>query len=177
MAVQLDELDIRILAELLKNGRIPLTKLAKKLRVPRTTVNSRLCKLEELGLIRRYRAEIAVEKLGYRLTAFVLVKVRRTKPIDGMSNQEVLARRLVEQTMSSPHLPWVEEAHIITGEYDLLLKVRASELDQLTRFLIAYMATHDDVVQTHTLIALETIHEDHSPPLLEKHSATKKGRS
>ncbi len=65
MTVQLDELDIRILAELLKNGRIPLTKLAKKLRVPRTTVNSRLCKLEELGLIRRYRAEIAVEKLGY----------------------------------------------------------------------------------------------------------------
>lgn len=162
---RLDELDLRILSELSRDGRVPLSRLAQRLRVPRTTVNFRLLRLREEGIVGGFRAEIPPEKLGYRLVAFVLVKVRRTRPIDGMSNQEVLARSLVRQTAEDPSLPWVEEAHIITGEYDLLLKVRARELDQLTRFLIAHMATHDDVVQTHTLLALETVHEDHTPPL------------
>ncbi|MDK2463675.1 MAG: AsnC family transcriptional regulator [Candidatus Korarchaeota archaeon] len=42
MPVRLDELDLKILALLSRDGRIPLSRLAEKLRVPRTTVNSRL---------------------------------------------------------------------------------------------------------------------------------------
>ncbi len=161
----LGDLDVRILRELMEDGRIPITRLAERVGAPRTTVASRLARMEEAGLVEGYRAVVSAERLGYRITAFVLVKVRRTRPVGGRSNQELLAERIVEMTSSDRRLPWVEEAHIITGEYDLLLKVRASELDQLTRFLISFMATHEDVVQTHTLLSLERVHEDHSPRL------------
>jgi len=63
VAAQLDELDLRILDELSKNGWIPPTKLARKLRVPRTTLNSRMNRLADLGLVRGYRANLYPREL------------------------------------------------------------------------------------------------------------------
>jgi DNA-binding Lrp family transcriptional regulator len=95
----------------------------------------------------------------------VLVKVKRGGLRGDKSNQEALAERIVSECASRKGLPWVEEAHIITGEYDLLLKVWAREWEELTNFLIKYMPEHSDVVQTHTMLVLKAVHQDRNPPL------------
>jgi DNA-binding Lrp family transcriptional regulator len=160
----LDELDRAILCALALNARAPLSEIARRLNAARTTVSERLEKLEREGVIKGYRVEVDFGKLGYRYLAFVLVKVRRGGLRGDKSNQEALAERIVSDCLTREGLPWVEEAHIITGEYDLLLKVRAREWEELTNFLIRYMPEQQDVVQTHTMLVLKAVHEDHSPP-------------
>jgi len=164
--MQLDELDRVLLRSLLANARVPLSEVAKSIGAARTTLSERLDRLEREGVVKGYRADVDLRKLGYKYVAFVLVKVRRTGGLRGdKSNQELLAEKIVEDCYTRKGLPWVEEAHIITGEYDLLLKVWAREWDELTSFLIKYMPEHNDVLQTHTILVLKTIQDDKRPPL------------
>ena len=161
----LDDLDRELLNSLLLNARAPLSEIARKLGVARTTLSERLEKLEKMGIVKGFRAELDLRRLGYKFTAFVLVKVRRAGLRGDKSNQELLAEKIIGDCRTRRDLPWVEEAHIITGEYDLLLKVRVKDIDELTAFLIRYMPEHSDVVQTHTILVLKTIEESKCPPL------------
>lgn len=163
----LDDLDRALLSLLLANARSPLSKVARRLGVARTTLSERLERLERSGIIRGYSVDLDLGKLGYRYTAFVLVKVRRVSLRGEKSNQELLAEKIISDCRARKDLPWVEEAHIITGDYDILLKVRVRDVEELASFLIRYMPEHADVVQTHTILVLKTVGEDRRPPLLE----------
>ncbi len=160
----MDELDSKILRELSKDGRVPVKVLAERLGVPRTTVALRMRKLVDSGVVKGFYAEIDYKKLNYTITSFVLIQVRRGRPIEGKSNQEVLAENLVKELSKRDGLPWIEEAHIVTGDFDLLLKVRARSMEELTKFLITELAKYPDVERTHTMIVLETPHEGRIPP-------------
>ncbi len=159
----MDELDLAILRELQRDARAPVAELARAVGRPRTTVAARLEKLVEEGVVRGFKPVLDLRKLGYRITAFVLMKVRRTRPIGGRSNQLVLVEELVRKGAFGG--VWVEEAHIITGQYDILLKLRARDMEDLTRFLIVHLASYADVVHTETCMALITVGEGRSPPL------------
>ena len=158
----MDELDLAILRELQRDGRISVAEIARAVGKPRTTVAARLEKLVREGVVRGFRPLLDHAKLGYPLTAFVLMKVRRTRPVSGKSNQLVLVEKLLEERL--PGI-WIEEAHIITGQYDVLLKLRAKSMDDLTRFLIVHLASHPDVVHTETCMALVTVGEDRPAPI------------
>lgn len=162
--MQLDELDKALIRSLLINARAPLSEVAKSIRAARTTLSERLERLEREGVIKGYRVDLDLRKLGFKYVAFVLVKVKRTGLRGEKSNQELLAEKIVKDCFTRDELPWVEEAHIITGEYDLLLKVWAREWDELTTFLIKYMPEHGDVMQTHTMLVLKTVQDDKRPP-------------
>jgi len=164
----MDGLDIEILSELVKDGRITVSDLAKKLGVPRTTLDSRMRKLVESGIIKRFTALIDYKKIGYQITAFVLVQIKRRKPEQEKSNQEIFIEEIAKESEVREDLPWVEEAHIITGDYDVLLKVRARDMDELTRFLITELARHPDVERTHTMMVLKSPYSSVAP--LEKFS-------
>ncbi|MCS7102732.1 MAG: Lrp/AsnC family transcriptional regulator [Candidatus Korarchaeum sp.] len=159
----MDELDISIMSELVRDGRITVSDLAKKLGVPRTTLDSRIRKLVESGFIRGFTAILDHKKIGYSITAFVLVQIRRRKPEQDRSNQEIFIEEIGRESESRDDLPWVEEAHIITGDYDILLKVRARDMDELTRFLITELARHPDVERTHTLMVLKSPYSGLAP--------------
>ncbi|MCC6029983.1 MAG: Lrp/AsnC family transcriptional regulator [Candidatus Korarchaeum sp.] len=164
----MDGLDISILSELVKDGRITVSDLAKKLGVPRTTLDSRMRKLIESGIIKRFTAILDYKKIGYQITAFVLVQIKRRKPEQGKSNQEIFIEDVARESEERGDLPWIEEAHIITGDYDVLLKVRARDMDELTRFLITELARHPDVERTHTIMVLKSPYS--SPDPLKKFS-------
>jgi Lrp/AsnC family transcriptional regulator for asnA, asnC and gidA len=153
----LDSLDKEILRELQKNGRLQLSKLAEILNRPRTTVAARLSRLESDGVITSYRAVIDPVKLGFSLLAFVLISVRRSAPSGAKSAQVVLVEKILKDSDEDPRLPWIEEAFIITGHHDILLKVWAKDLKQLSYFLINYLPTHPDIAQTETMLVLELV--------------------
>ncbi len=157
----LDDLDKRLIEILQRNARIKITELADLTERPRTTIMSRLEKLEREGLILGYKAVINLQKLGYNVLAFVLISARRIAPVSGKSSQELLIERIVRDTDSNPELPWVEEAHIVTGSYDIVLKVWARDMRQLSDFLIKYLPTHPEVAKTETLLVLERVADFH----------------
>ncbi len=159
--VLLDDLDKKLLELLQKNARFKITELADLTSRPRTTVMSRLEKLEREGLIVGYKAILNLQKLGYNVLAFVLVSARRIAPVSGRSSQELLIEKILRDTDENPELPWVEEAHIVTGSYDIILKVWARDMKQLSDFLIKYLPTHPEVAKTETLLVLERVADSH----------------
>ncbi len=152
----MDELDIKILESLQRNGRITVSRLAEMLNKPRTTIMSRLARLESNKIILGYKTIIDPTQMGYTIQAYVLLTVRRvpgaTKP-----SQVALAERIIYDSDNDKDLPWVEEAQVVTGQYDIVLKVWAKNLKQLSDFLIRYLPTHPDVVKSETMIVLENV--------------------
>ena len=163
----LDEVDRKLIAELMQNARSPLAEIARRTGIPRTTLAERLDKLEKRGIIKGYRIDLNPRKLGFKYAAFVLVKVRRGEAGRVKPGQVALAEKIVRDCRKKEGMPWIEEVHIVTGEYDLLLKVWARRWDELTNFLIQYMPSLSDVVHTYTMLVLVTVHDESGLPPLE----------
>jgi len=154
MMQDIDPLDKRILEELQKNCKITVAELARRLGKPRTTVNDRIQRLERKGVIKGYKAIVDPSKLGYKFLAFVMIKARRGISSEGTSSQERLIRKIINDTNNDPSMPFIQEAHIITGAYDIILKVWAKKWDELTNFLIRYLSTMPEVEYTETFLVL-----------------------
>lgn len=69
----LDSTDLKILKELNKNSRIKTSHLAKKINLTSPAVSERIRKLEETGIIERYRIEVNLEKMGFSYQIFIEV--------------------------------------------------------------------------------------------------------
>ncbi len=161
--MELDDLDKRIINILMKDARTTITDIAKKLNTPRTTIMHRLEKLEEEGYIKKYTAIPDYRKLGYNFVAYVLLRVKRERSIAGRSSQVVLAEKILSTANVSDKLPYVEEAQIITGQYDILLKIRARKWEDISKFLIVHLAEFEEIEHSETMLVLETVGEYISP--------------
>jgi Lrp/AsnC family leucine-responsive transcriptional regulator len=145
----LDEIDREIVRLLYANGRLNQERIAREVKLSRPAVHERVRRLEDEGVIRGYRALVDWTALGQPMTAFVWVrtsgaKCRETGPVlmglacDGAT---------------------VEECYSVTGEWCLLLKVRAVSPSTL-QDLIDEIRDTAGVEGTMTAVALSTIGED-----------------
>jgi len=120
----LDATDLAIIKYLQENARSSYQEIATKIGVSRVTVNERIRKLIESEVIEGFHARINARQIGYPVTAIVgLVTVQGDK-----------AYRTIEELK---HIPEVEEAHVVTGQYDYLVKIRAQDNEDLQRILFA----------------------------------------
>ncbi len=153
----MDEVDRKILELLQIDGKKTLQELAEAVNRPKTTIASRIKRLEDKGYIMGYKAVVNPFLLGYQVLAFVMASVRRGETRGEKPLQEQLAERILADCSGKGDLPFVEEAYIITGPYDLLLKVWARDIKQLSTFLVSYLASMPDIQRTETLMVLEIV--------------------
>lgn len=102
----IDRTDARILSLLMRNGKIPVRKIAEILGLGESTVHIRLRKLEEIGVLKGYSAVIDMEKLGLRIKALLQIDVDPTH-IDNIAKE--LAK--------NPHVMGIYSS---TGEFNLM---------------------------------------------------------
>lgn len=69
--VRISEKDTMIIERLMRDGRIPYTQLARELGVTEAAVRKRIRKLEEMGVIRGYKAVVDPKKIGYNVVALI----------------------------------------------------------------------------------------------------------
>jgi DNA-binding Lrp family transcriptional regulator len=150
----LDPLDIRLLAALQEDGAATNAALAERLGLSASQMSRRRQRLEEEGVLTRYRAVIAPEAVGLLVTAFIHVA------LDAHSRDN--ARRFRDLVRMTPQ---VLEAHSLTGEADYLLKVVASDLRQLSALINEALLPHDSVARVRSEIVLETLKADAPLPL------------
>jgi len=72
----LDKLSWSILSELQKNARAPLTEISKKVGISSPAVSERIQKMEDAGIIKGYKTELDMDKIGYSLGVYISIKIR-----------------------------------------------------------------------------------------------------
>ena len=117
---QIDETDRAILTLLAENARMPVTALAKRLGLARTTVQARLDRMEGAGVIQGYRVQLG-QAAPTRLRATALLQ------IEPRSGPAVLARL--------KSLPQVECVHTTSGRFDLIIQISAESTEILDETL------------------------------------------
>jgi DNA-binding Lrp family transcriptional regulator len=126
---------------------------------PVTTVFAKTRRMEELGIIREYRAVLSPEKLNAGTAAFILASVSYTAKSD---TQPVSQRRVAEEIAK---LPEVQEVHIITGDWDLLIKLRAESVEAVGKIVIDKLRLVKGIEKTLTCMVFETVKETTKIPV------------
>lgn len=144
----LDEKDTAILEELMNDSRKTTKAIARELEIPRATVHDRIVKMEQKKVIRKYTAVPDYSQLGVGVSAFILVQFG---PQEGLSQRET-AEEISE-------LKGIYEVHMISGEYDMLLKVRGSSMEDIGKLVIDRLREVKGVSRTLTCAVFTTIKE------------------
>lgn len=109
--MKLDQIDVKILSELQKNGRITNVELAGLVNLSPSPCLIRVRKLQDEGYITGYSAIVNVAKLGQALTVFTEVTLKNHRQID-----------FARFVSTVEKLDSVMECHLISGGYDYLVK-------------------------------------------------------
>jgi Lrp/AsnC family leucine-responsive transcriptional regulator len=151
-APSLDSCDVRILALLQEDARMPNAEIGRRVGLVPSAIFQRLRKLQKLGVIVGHEAQIDPRTVGLGLAAFVFVKA------DERVGSRATALRLAK-------LPEVQELHHVAGEDCYLVKVRVPDAAELGRLLREKVGVIGSVRSTRTTIVLETIKETGRLPL------------
>jgi len=152
----LDVLDRKILKMLQEDGRRSYRSVGEAIDLGAPSVHARVQRLEREGYIRGYHADIDAEKVGRAMTAFVSIGLEGGRRGD-VPRTEAIADQLRKD-------PDVVEVHAITGEDDLLIKVRTSDIRGLERLLLRALEPLEGVRRTTTNIVVRTLIERPTPP-------------
>lgn len=150
MTPKLDQKDMAILVLLQKNCKLTAREIARKIESPITTVFAKIKRMEELGIIKGYKAILDSEKLDHGTTAFVLASVSyRMKSDKILISQRDMAKEIAK-------FPEVQEVHIITGDWDILIKIKAKNVDAVGKFVIDKLRLVRGIEKTLTCMVFET---------------------
>ncbi len=149
--MELDETDRAILRILSADARTPFSEIARRIEMSSATVHDRVSRLEDAGVIRGYHADIDPKAVGYGVSALVGLRVEQGREEDALS-------RLRE-------IDGVEEIHLTTGEWDVILRVYAEDTDGLRELMFDNVAAMDGFSRSQTMIILGTDYETPGPPV------------
>ena len=149
MSNMIDEKDEMIIRELKKNSRMTATDISKKTNIPRVTVHDRIQKMIKSNVIESFTILPNYNKIGLQCKVFIFVSF---KPESEISQKE-LAKRISK-------IKGVYEVHIISGEYDLLLKVRGKSLGEIGKLVVEKLREIKGVGRTLTFACFDTIKEE-----------------
>lgn len=144
----LDRFDMSILNVLAEDGRISITEMSARIGLSKSPTQARLRRLETEGYVLGYRAIVDPILLGLDHVAFVEVRLSDTRePALSAFNAAVLKTTEVEQ------------AHMIAGNFDYLLKVRTRDMTQYRQVLADVISGLPYVASTSTFVAMEAVKE------------------
>jgi len=153
MEPKLDDKDLAILRIIQSDCKLTAKQIARKINSPITTVFAKIKRMEELGIIKAYRAVLDPQKLNCGTTAFILASVTyRTKDDGTHFSQRGIAEEIAK-------FPEVQEVHIITGDWDLLIKVKAENVDKIGKFVVDKLRLVKGIEKTLTCMVFETTKE------------------
>jgi Lrp/AsnC family leucine-responsive transcriptional regulator len=145
----LDRIDRTLLARLQKDGRTPISQLAREVHLSVTPTFERARRLEGAGYIEGYFARLNPTKLGLGLLAYVEVSLDRTTP-DAFEHFKQMVLTHDE----------IMECHMVAGGFDYLLKVRVTGMERYRTFLDR-IASARAIHQTHTYFVMEEVKSTH----------------
>ena len=149
---ELDQFDQSILVALAQDGRMSITDLATRIGLSKSPTQARLRRLESTGVIMGYRALFDPIFLGLDHVAFVEVRLTDTRKAALAAFNEAVQV-----------IPEIEQAHMIAGNCDYLLKVRTRDMAHFRAFLGDVVSNMPHVATTSSSVAMEAVKEVMAP--------------
>ncbi len=151
---QLDRIDLKILQHLQANARMSMTELADNVGLSTTPCTERVRRLERDGVIEGYHARLNPQALGASLLVFVEIKLSaKSGDIFDAFRREV------------QKLPDVLECHLVSGEYDYLLKVRLPDMSMYRKVLGDILLKLPQANESRSYVVMEEVKETAILPL------------
>ena len=145
---KLDRIDRKILLHLQNNGRLSYVDLADKVGLSTSPCLERVKRLERFGWITGYLTRLAPEKLDAGLLVFVEISLSYTS-----GNVFDEFRTAVKKW------PEIQECHLVSGDFDYLLKIRIADMTSYRELLGEIVHALPGVRDSRTLVAMETVKE------------------
>ena len=140
-ARDLDDVDRRMIAALVEDGRLSAPELARRIGVSRATAYARFERLVGDGVVTAFRAEVRPEALGYQIAALILVNVEQ-------SSWEGVRDALV-------HLPGFEYLAVTSGGFDFAVLVRVADVASLRDVVLQRLHKIAAVRSTQTIFVMD----------------------
>ena len=161
-AYRLDELDLALLRAVSEHPRVGDLELSRLTRVARATVQSRLRRLTDAGVIADWRPALDPAAAGFPVQAYVTLEIAQ-------GALDEVARHLAA-------IPEVLEASVVTGSSDVLLKVATASHAELQGALVR-LDQSASVVRSTSVVALSQLVPWQTLPLLQSEATCDAGRS
>jgi len=145
-SVELDAIDLKILRELQRDGRMTNVELADRVGISAPPCLRRVRKLEEAGIIEGYHAMLNAPKLGFDLVAFCMVGLKRQSE----ANLKAFAA-------ATDGWPLVRQAWMVSGDSDFLLHCVAENLTQFQDFVIEVLTADEHVETVRTMLTIRQV--------------------
>lgn len=142
----LDNIDRRILRELQNHGRLPNTELSKRVGLSPTPCLARVKRLESIGCIQAYTALVNPAYVNANLLVFVEIRLTRTSPDVFTDFRESVIK-----------LPEVLECHLVSGDFDYLLKARVADMHAYRMLLGETLLRLPGVSASRTYVVMEEV--------------------
>lgn len=139
---KIDETDMRILAELVKDASVSVPKLSRKIDVNPSVVYSRIKRLSRRKLIKRFTVIVNEDLLGYSVSSIM-----------GLNIDSKLRENILDELLS---LNEVREVSEVTGRFDLIVRAKAKSLDELHEVVVSKIGRINGLIHTETFVELKS---------------------
>lgn len=143
-AANLDDIDRRILTALHRDARMANSALADLIGIAPSTCHGRVRRLQELGVVRGFYADIDPAAIGLPLQAMISVSLQASARGKIGNFIQTIRRR-----------PQVMDVYFLAGAEDFLLHVAARDTDDLRSFVVENLNADADVAGTQTSLIFE----------------------
>ena len=140
--LNLDKLDLQIIAAMMENAEISYADLGKKLFVSGGTIHVRIKKLQEHKIVKGTRLNVDLKALGYDITVFMGIYLEKSSMYD-MVAEEI------------KKIPQIVRLNYTTGNYSMFIEAVCKDIDQLRRLLHDELQKIKGIERTETFISLE----------------------
>ena len=138
---RIDDLDMKILAELVKDASISVPRMSKKINVNSSVVYSRIKRLAKRGLIKKFTIVVNEEALGFNVKAII-----------GLSMDSKLRDNVLAELFKVPEVREIAE---VTGRFDVLVTIAARALDEMHRLISDKIGRIEGVQKTETFVEMK----------------------
>ncbi len=152
--MQLDAIDLRILAELQEDGSLTNVELARRVHLSPSPCLARVNALESAGVIERYVALASAKQLGLGLNVFINISLK-TQSKEALAEFE---RRIAEHDQ-------VMECYLMTGDSDYLIRVAVPDIAALERFILEQLTPIPGIEKIRSSFALKQVRYKTALPL------------
>lgn len=152
--VELDAIDIQLLALLQNNASLTTAELADKVGLSQSPCWRRICRLEEAGVIKKRVALLDPEKLGLGVVVFTTVNLASHH-----------GKALQEFESKVAQFPEVVECYTMTGTMDYMLKIVTKDVQHYEIFARKYLAQVPNIREMHSNVAITRIKDTTELPI------------